>query len=148
MSMEFKTDRPIYRQIAEFCFARILSGSWLEGEKVPSVREMSVEMGVNTHTVLKAYDYLQLHGIIEPRRGMGYFLAEDARARVNATRKEDFFMVAAPELFEQMELLGITETDLIEAYRQFRKERLGAPTQEAPSSGYRPGTAAGGQDPG
>ncbi|MDE5688135.1 MAG: GntR family transcriptional regulator [Paramuribaculum sp.] len=131
--MEFKTDRPIYRQIAEFCFARILSGAWREGEKVPSVREMSVDMSVNTHTVLKAYDYLQLHGIIEPRRGMGYFLAEDARIKVNTTRKEDFFTVSAPELFEQMELLGITETDLIESYRLFRKKKNETITPEQPS---------------
>lgn len=138
MLMEFKTDRPIYRQIAEFCFACILSGAWREGEKVPSVREMSVDMSVNTHTVLKAYEYLQLHGIIEPRRGMGYFLADDARIKVNTTRKEDFFTVSAPELFEQMELLGITETDLIDAYRLFKKKKNEAVTQEQPSSECRP----------
>lgn len=119
MGMEFKPDKPIYRQIVDYCFVCILSGAWTEGERVCSVRELSVEMSVNTHTVLKAYDYLQAHGIIEARRGMGYYLCADARRQVNIARKEEFFTSSAPELFKQMELLGITEEDLVSAYRQF-----------------------------
>lgn len=133
MAMEFKSDRPIYRQIVDYCFVCILSGAWREGERVRSVREMSVEMSVNTHTVLKAYDFLQAHGIIEARRGMGYFLCEDARRQVNRTRKEDSFNNSAPELFAQMDLLGITEEDLVRAYREYKCAK-----QALPSSEYQP----------
>ena len=48
------------------------------GEKIPSVRELAVGMGVNSHTVLKAFDELQQQGLITPRRGMGFFLADNA----------------------------------------------------------------------
>ena len=48
--MDFKTDKPIYRQIVDYCFACILTRKWLPGEKVPSVREMALQMAVNTHT--------------------------------------------------------------------------------------------------
>lgn len=117
--MEFKTDRPIYRQIVDYCFNCILSSAWKAGERIPSVRELALGMSVNTHTVLKAYEYLQLHGIIESRRGMGYFLCGDAPGKVDATRREEFFENVVPDVFQQMNLLGISIDELIEAYRRF-----------------------------
>ena len=66
--MNFTNQRPIYRQIADYCFARILSGDWKPGERVASVRELAVQMTVNTHTVLKAFENIQNHQEIEARR--------------------------------------------------------------------------------
>lgn len=117
--MDFKSDRPIYRQIVDYCFNCILSGAWTAGERVPSVRELALAMSVNTHTVLKAYEFLQSHNIIESRRGMGYYLCMDAPVRVNATRREEFFETVVPNLFQQMNLLGITLDELVEAYNLF-----------------------------
>lgn len=114
--MEFKTDRPIYRQIIDFAYSRILSGQWQPGEKVPSVRELSVELAVNSHTVLKAYDHLQAHGIIAPRRGMGFFLADNAPEQVNADRRSEFFDTELEELFKRMDLLGISIDEIVEKY--------------------------------
>lgn len=112
MPMDFHADKPIYQQIIDYAFANILSGVWLGGERVPSVRDLAAMMSVNTHTALKAYDYLQARGIISMRRGMGYYLAEDARAIVEAERREQFLTVTAPEFFRQMRLLGLTLDDL------------------------------------
>lgn len=117
--MQFSNDRPIYRQIADYFMEEILRGVWLDGSKAPSVRELALNMGVNTHTVLKAYDYLQAHGIIEPRRGMGYYLTDGASVAVGSLRREEFFEVKAPDLFEQMRLLGISQEDLLQAYSRY-----------------------------
>lgn len=114
--MEFRTDRPIYRQIIDYAFACILGGGWTPGQKVPSVRELAVEMAVNSHTVLKAYDHLQAHGIIVPRRGMGFFLADDAPERVRADQREEFFDDTLADVFARMDQLGITIDDLIRRY--------------------------------
>lgn len=116
--MEFRTDRPIYRQIIDYAFAAILSEQWRPGERVPSVRELGTELAVNTHTVLKAYEYLTDRGIIAVRRGMGYFLDADAKSKVNADRREYFFETSLADLFEQMDLLGITIDDVVEHYRK------------------------------
>ena len=116
--MDFRSDRPIYRQIVDYCFNCILSNAWKAGERVPSVRELAISMSVNTHTVLKAYDFLQSHGIIESRRGMGYYLCIDAPERVNSTRREDFFENIVPDLFQQMSLLSISLEELIDAYNR------------------------------
>ncbi len=115
--MDFKPDKPIYRQIIDYAFAAILSERWLQGERVPSVRELGADLAVNTHTVLKAYEYLQERGIIAVRRGMGYYLEADAKDKVNADRREHFFETSLADMFAQMDLLGITIDDIIEHYR-------------------------------
>ena len=110
--IEFKEDRPIYRQIVDYGLGCILSGSWEPGQRVPSVREMSVQLAVNSHTVLKAYEFLQDHGLIVARRGMGFYLADDAMERVNEIRREEFFSDRIPALVRDMKLLHISLSDL------------------------------------
>ncbi|MCM1163338.1 MAG: GntR family transcriptional regulator [Muribaculaceae bacterium] len=112
--MEFNQDRPIYRQIIDYSFGRILTGEWCPGQRVPSVRELAITVAVNSHTVLKAYEYLQAHDIIVARRGLGFFLAPDALEKVDAARREEFFNSTVPTLHDEMKLLGITIDQLIE----------------------------------
>lgn len=111
--MEFKVDRPIFRQIADLCHERIISGQWVEGERVPSVRELSLELSVNAHTVLKAYDVLQKEGVIESRRGLGFFLSADAREQVRNARREEFLNSDLPEFMTKAASLGIPLEEVI-----------------------------------
>lgn len=119
--MEFRTDKPIYKQIIDYAFGCILGGGWRPGEKVPSVRELAVGLAVNSHTVLKAYDHLQDQGIIISRRGMGFYLADDAPERVNAERREEFFETTLTEMFGSMESLGISIEEVLVRYDSFKK---------------------------
>lgn len=121
--MEFKADKPIYRQIIDYAFARIISGSWQPGQRVPSVRELAVELAVNSHTVLKAYEVLQDEGIIAPRRGMGFFLEENAPGIVREQQRRDFLCNTLSTVFDRMEMLGISIDDLNEYYRNFTRNK-------------------------
>ncbi len=121
--MEFKDNKPIYRQIIDYCFIRILSGEWLPEQRVPSVRELAVKLAVNTHTVLKAMEFLQNHQIIYPRKGMGFYLASDAPQRVNATRREEFFNETLVEIFKEMRMLGISKEEVDNSWEQFIKNK-------------------------
>lgn len=116
--MNFKTDTPIYRQIIDFAFGRILSGAWTPGQKIPSVRELAVQLAVNTHTVLKAFDYLQQHSLIISRRGMGYFLTDNAKERVEDIRREEFFNNRLTDLFSEMEMLGLGIDDIVNKWNE------------------------------
>ncbi len=116
---EFRTDRPIYRQIVDYVCALILKGQWLPGEKIPSVRELAVGMGVNSHTVLKAFDELQQQGLITPRRGMGFFLADNAPRLVQQKNRQEFFVDTMPEIFSRMASLGITIDEIVGEYREW-----------------------------
>ena len=114
--MDFTSDKPIYRQIIDFSFGQILTGAWTAGERVPSVRELSVQLSVNSHTVLKAYEYLQAEGIIVSRRGMGFYLTADALEQVNQARRREFFDTTLTGLFREMELLGISIDEVVSKY--------------------------------
>lgn len=112
--MEFNDNKPIYRQIADYAFNCIIERQWLPGERVPSVRELAAGLGVNTRTVLKAFEYLQDAGVILPRRGMGFTLAPDASARVLHERRREFVEVTLPAVHQEMTRLGISETELFD----------------------------------
>ena len=74
MDISQQSSRPIYLRIVDYAMSNILAGSWQPDQRIPSVRELSVALSVNTHTVLKAFDMLSDAEIIVSRRGMGYFL--------------------------------------------------------------------------
>ncbi len=103
----------------DYACALILKGQWLPGEKIPSVRELAVGMGVNSHTVLKAFDELQQQGLITPRRGMGFFLADNAPRLVQQKNRQEFFVDTMPEIFSRMASLGITIDEIVGEYREW-----------------------------
>lgn len=114
--MDFKSDRPIFRQIVDLCHERIIGRIWVEEGRVPSVRELGMELKVNAHTVLKAYDMLQAEGVIVQRRGLGFFLTQDARQRVMDARRSEFINELLPELFARMDTLGLTIDEIVKQY--------------------------------
>lgn len=117
--MDFTPNKPIYRQIIDYSFGQILTGEWTAEQRVPSVRELSVQLSVNSHTVLKAYEFLQAQGIIVAKRGMGFYLTPDALHHVNEARRSEFFDTSLKELFKEMNLLGISIEEVEEQYRKF-----------------------------
>ncbi len=115
--MKFSSERPIYRQIIDFCYAAILAGEWLPGERIPSMRDLATVLTVNTRTIMKAYEYLENYGIISSRRGMGFYLEDDACQRVNEDRHREFFENTLSDVFNQMQLLDISIDEVIEHYK-------------------------------
>lgn len=115
---EFKPDKAIYLQMSERLCDDILSGRYKAGDRIPSVRELSEMLEVNTNTVVRAYDRLTRLEIIYTRRGMGYFVAENARSLILASRRKEFMDESLPELFRQMRLLGITIEELEERWNE------------------------------
>jgi DNA-binding transcriptional regulator YhcF (GntR family) len=110
--MEFRQNQAIYLQIADHITERILSGAWSEGERIPSIREMSEDIAVNPNTVMRSYGYLQDLGIIYNQRGIGYFVAEEAYRKTLELKKKNFIRRELPRLFRTMDLLHLTWEDL------------------------------------
>lgn len=105
--MTFESNKAIYLQMADRLCDDILAGRYRADERIPSVREYAVSLEVNTNTAVKAYDELAREGIIYNRRGMGYFVSQEARTRIRRQRRAAFFKNMLPEVFRQMRLLGI-----------------------------------------
>lgn len=114
--MIFTSDKAIYLQIADRLCDEILSGTYQDDERIPSVREYAVLLEVNTNTAVKAYDELARANIIYNKRGLGYFVMKGAKKQILKERKKEFVKERLPELFRQMQLLDITIDDVVEAY--------------------------------
>lgn len=122
--MEFRDNKAIYLQIADFVCEHILLGKWKADEKVPSVREMAVELEVNPNTVMRTYDLLQNKAIINNKRGIGFFVADDAITQVKAYRKTQFMDDELPVVFRNVYLLNIGFDELQTRYNTFVKENF------------------------
>ncbi|MBM7581442.1 GntR family transcriptional regulator [Caldicoprobacter guelmensis] len=75
-SISFSSPVPIYVQIVDKLKTLINSGQIKPGEYLPSVRALAQSLGVNMHTVLKAYKVLESEGIVKVERGEGYMVVK------------------------------------------------------------------------
>jgi DNA-binding transcriptional regulator YhcF (GntR family) len=120
--MDFHEDKAIYLQIGDLLCEQILAGTWPPNEKIPSVREMGVSLQVNPNTVLRTYDFLQQRGIIFNKRGIGYFVEEDAVKKILDFRRENFFANTLPSFYKTISLLQISPEEIIRRYQLFKND--------------------------
>jgi len=122
--MEFNQPKGIYQQIADQIRDRILQGEWNEGERIPSIRELAVSLGVNPNTVTKSYQSLTDIEIIENQRGLGYFVAGSARKTILREMKSEFVRDDLPRVFRTMRLIDMSLDELAEHYERDTGEKL------------------------
>lgn len=110
--MDFKKQKPIYQQIADTLCERIVGSELKADERMPSVREVAIQLGVNPNTVMRTFDYLQQTEIIYNKRGVGYFVFADAADKVLALHRKEFVEEELPALVQKMNMLGLSFDDL------------------------------------
>lgn len=114
--MEFRKNQAIYLQIAELIRTNILTGLWLEGDRIISVRELAAQIEVNPNTVMRAYALLQAEDILTNKRGIGFFILNGAAGRIKKHKKNTFIKAELKPFFEKMELLDIDMEELKRLY--------------------------------
>ena len=110
--MEFKNTKGIFLQIADSISEKVMEGKYPPGEKIPSVRDLATEMGVNPNTVMRTYSELQTRGIIDNKRGVGYYVSTDAVAIIREWKRKEVFEAELPLIIRQTKILGITLEEL------------------------------------
>lgn len=120
--MEFRNDKSIYLQIAEHFYRQILLEHWKSDDKVPSVRQLAVDLEVNPNTVMRTYTHLQDQNIIYNQRGIGFFVTGEAFDLVRNIVKEQFLNRDLPPVFETMDLLGMHCRELENQYHQWKTQ--------------------------
>ncbi|MFD2163403.1 GntR family transcriptional regulator [Paradesertivirga mongoliensis] len=120
--MEFRDNEAIYLQIAGYVSENIMLGKWAIGEKVPSVRELAVELQVNPNTVVRAYEFLQQRNVIANKRGIGFFATNNSMENIENYRKERFLKQELPEFFRNIYILNISLEEIGKRYQDFKSE--------------------------
>jgi len=96
MEWTFRADAPIYTQLCEQLTVAVVSGLFRPGERLPTVRELAVDAGVNPNTVQRALSELERDGLVYSQRTTGRFVTDDAvrieqeRRRLAEERAGDF----------------------------------------------------------
>lgn len=114
--MQFKEEKAIYLQIVDFVKEKILKDEWTADQKILSVRDLAAELEVTPNTVMRAYDLLQQQNLVYNKRGLGLFVAPDAKEKTALLQKEHFMSIELPQFFSQLEILDISMEEILLAY--------------------------------
>ena len=114
--MDFSTSIPIYLQIIEEFKRQIAIGSLKPGDKIPSQRELALELKVNANTVQRAYREMEILGLVETLRGQGTFICQNPRL-VEETKTE-MLTNLIDEFLQAMNSLGYKEEAVLELLKE------------------------------
>ena len=102
---------PVYEQIIKQVEEQVLTGILKEGDKLPSVRSLSVKLSINPNTIQKAYTELDRRQLIITVPGKGSFISEKAIEVVGANPREK--MTELNKIIRELALAGVTKEEII-----------------------------------
>lgn len=121
-NLDYKSKMPIYEQIKEGIKNLIMSGAIRENEKIPSVREVAVNMAINPNTVQKAYKELENEGFIYSQRAKGYYAA-GTNNNFEEKRVNELFL-EIEKCTKELEFIGVSEKEIIEKISKIYKGEM------------------------
>ena len=122
--MQFTESQAIYLQIAKIMEEKILRKEWLPEERIPSVRDLAVTMEVNPNTAVRAYEILQQKEVIYNKRGIGYFVSQNAHSIIKKEWKKNFKEQDLPEFFKNISLLDFSIEEINSLYQQYKNKSI------------------------
>lgn len=115
--IDFMDSRPIYEQVVEKFKLLILKGAIEKDEKIPSVRNLAVDLSINPNTIQRAYAELERQGYIYTVKGKGNFAVGGAKL-LPQYREE--ILAQLKELCQTAIMVGMTEEEIIKDIQNWR----------------------------
>ena len=120
--LDGKSGVPFYRQIVEQVKFAVARGGLATGDRLPTVRQLAVDLSVNPNTVVRAYRELEFAGVIDTQQGSGTFVGS-CRPQVDEIEQQRMLDQILTELLARASSYGFTLDDVLAGLRQ-RKEAL------------------------
>jgi GntR family transcriptional regulator len=120
LRIDAKSGVPFYRQIIEQIKFAIARSDLASGDRLPTVRQLAVDLSINPNTVIRAYRELEFAGLIETHQGSGTFVGHE-RPEVDQIEKQRMLDQILTELLARASTFGFTLDEVLEGLRQ-RKE--------------------------
>jgi GntR family transcriptional regulator len=120
--LDLKSGVPFYRQIIEQIKFAMARGDLDPGDRLPTVRQLAVDLSVNPNTVVRAYRELEIEGVLETQQGTGTFISHQPPTidRIEQQRMLDQILT---DLLARASSYGFSLDDVLEGLRQ-RKESV------------------------
>lgn len=120
MEWRFHSDAPIYAQLVEGITLRIVTGAYPPGERLPAVRELAVEAGVNPNTMQRALSELERNNLVYSQRTSGRFVTEDREMIEEAKKNIADQRIAS--FLQAMDQLGYSREEIVALIAEREKE--------------------------
>ncbi|KMJ58297.1 transcriptional regulator [Bacillus sp. LL01] len=120
MTAKYDADKPIYIQIIDRISKEIVRGVLKPGDKLPSVREMAIQSGVNPNTIQRTYSEMERMEIVETKRGQGTFVTEDEGMLMQIKKGMETKVVES--FVQSMREIGASENEIVESVEKFLAE--------------------------
>lgn len=114
-----ENNKAIYLQIVDRICDDIMQGHYDNDSRLPSVRDYAVAAEVNANTVMRSYEKMATQELIYNKRGIGFFVSPDAKAKITKKRNEELITKQLPPIFKLMKQLGFKPEDLKNAYEEY-----------------------------
>ena len=122
MRWNIRSDAPVYSQLVEHIKLAIVSGEFPLGSRLPSVRELAADAGVNPNTMQRAFAQLEREGLVLTQRTAGRTVTEDA-LRIEAVKRR-LAAAAIQTFWVSMRLLGFNSSEALQMLAESgKKER-------------------------
>jgi GntR family transcriptional regulator len=113
VSVDLKSGVPIYRQIIDQVRSAIATGTLGPGDRLPTVRQLSVDLSVNPNTVSRAYNELELTGLVQTHMGSGTFIGDKRVERDDVERRRILDQICQ-EFLSRASSHGFTLEDILD----------------------------------
>lgn len=120
MQWNIDSERPVYIQLIEQIQAGIISGYYNLGDKLPSVRELATEAGVNPNTMQRALAELEQTGLVYTNRTSGRYITPDIEV-IKKLKKQSAKNIIV-DFIEKMKQLGYEEDEILECVTKILEE--------------------------
>ncbi len=114
---------PVYEQIVEQTEKFILTGILKPGDKIPSVRNLSIELSVNPNTIQKSIVELDRRGLIFSVPGKGCYVSEEAKTALSTVKRKE--MAEIKDKINELALAGVTKNELLELIEEVYSKKEG-----------------------
>nr|WP_294667385.1 GntR family transcriptional regulator [uncultured Blautia sp.] len=117
--LDYQDRRPLYEQVEEKFRNLILNSALEPGSRMPSVRQLAMELSINPNTIQRAYMQLEQEGLIYPVKGKGNFIADNEEVRKLSIAS---YTEELKALIQKGKDMGMDEDELIYIIRESYKE--------------------------
>ena len=120
-SIDTKSGVPLYRQVIEQVKFAVARGDLRPGDRLPTVRQLAVDLSINPNTVIRAYRELEIEGMIETQQGSGTFVG-DRRPDVDRLERQRMLDQILTDMLARASAYGFTLDEVLEGLRHRKEE--------------------------
>ena len=122
LQLDLRSGVPVYRQIIDQVLAGMASGRLTNGDQLPTVRQLAVDLSINPNTVIRAYRELEIRGFLDTHQGSGTFVSAQKVEQDDAERRRKLDGIVS-ESIARAGAEGFTAQQVLERLKELLAEQ-------------------------